>query len=178
MSQWTQLGLGAIASLGGGALACFLFDKLVRAWLHVPKPDTPSLRVPSWFTGTIERVFFTALVAFDVSGYPTAMIAWLVAKMAVTWTGRGTTRNDSEEEAKRANDYRISSMITLLNGLVSMTFALIGGLITQYALSPEEENPDERASIILEIPSAQTLPDSASTQFVRAGSRGAAQIRV
>jgi hypothetical protein len=157
MSDWTLLGLGAIASLGGGALACLLFDKVVRAWLHAPRPDMPRLRVPSWFTGTLERIFFTALVAFDVAGYPTAMIAWLVAKMAVTWTGRGAARNDSEEEVKRASDYRLSSMITLLNGLVSMTFALAGGLIMQYALSPVEDNPDERASIILKNPASARL---------------------
>jgi len=157
MSQWTQLGFGAITSLLGGALACFLFDKLVRRWLGAPKPDAPRRRVPSWFTGTIERIFFTTLVAFDVAGYPVAMIVWLAAKMAATWTGRGTPRNDTEEEAKQANDYRISSSITLVNGLVSMMFALIGGLIMQYALAPDDDDSNEQASIHLTIP-AQLLP--------------------
>ena len=155
MSQWTLLGLGAITSLLGGALACFVFDRLVRRWLGAPNPDAPRRRVPPWFTGTIERIFFTTLVVFDVSGYPVAMIVWLAAKMAATWTGRGTPRNDSEEEeAKRANDYRISSSITLMNGLVSMTFALIGGLIMHYALAPDDDSTDEQASFSLTIPAA------------------------
>src|SRR5579862_495308 len=154
MSQWTLLSIGAITSLGGGALACLLFDRLVRRWLGAPKPDAPRRRVPSWFTGTIERVFFTTLVALDVAGYPIAMIVWLAAKMAATWTGRGTPRSDSEEEVKRANDYRSSSSITLLNGLVSMTFALIGGLIMQYALEPDDDSANEQASFTLTVPVA------------------------
>ncbi len=154
MSQWTLIGAGVFTSLGLGALGCFLFDKWVRAWLGAPKPEAPRRRVPSWFTGTIERIFFTLLVAFDISGFPIAMIAWLAVKMAVTWSDRGTARNDSEEEAKRADGYRISSSITLLNGLVSMTFALIGGLIIQYAISLDDDYPDERASISLAIPGA------------------------
>jgi hypothetical protein len=159
MSQWTLLGIGAITSLGVGALACFLFDKFARAWLDAPEPDTPRLRVPGWLTGTIERIFFTTLVAFDISGYPTAMIGWLVAKMAVTWTGRGTPKTDAEADANRADDYRISNLITLLNGLVSMTFALIGGLIIQYALSPEESS-DQRASFTSTAPAERSHIDT------------------
>ena len=158
MSQWTLIWIGAITSLAGGAIACALFDKVVRTWLGAPKPGTPRQRMPSWLAGTIERIFFTILVTFDVSGYAPAMILWLLVKMAVTWTGRGTARDDSEEEAKRANDYRVSSSITLLNGLVSMIFALVGGLIIQYALEPADDEPDNHATFSMSIPDAPYRP--------------------
>lgn len=160
MSQWTLIWIGVATSLVGGAIGCSLFDKLVRRWLGAPKPEAPRRRMPAWLTGMIERIFFTILVTFDVSGYPIAMIVWLVAKMAATWTGRGTPRDDSEEEVKRAHDYRISSSITLMNGLVSMIFALIGGLIMQYALSPADDDlPDDRASIELRLVERSSLGD-------------------
>ena len=44
--------------------------------------------VPSWLTGTIERLFFTTAVAFELSGVATAMMAWMGVKLAANWNRR------------------------------------------------------------------------------------------
>lgn len=70
-------------------------------------------------TGLVERTFFTLVIAFDVSGGAIAMIAWLGAKMAVNW-------NRLSGESAVARGF---SMTALQTGMVSLFFALVGGLI-------------------------------------------------
>lgn len=70
-------------------------------------------------TGIVERLFFTIVVAFDLSGAAVAMIAWLGAKMAVNWN-----RLSGESSATRG-----FSMTAIQTGMVSLFFALIGGLV-------------------------------------------------
>jgi hypothetical protein len=70
-------------------------------------------------TGIAERFFFTLIIAFDVSGGAVAMIAWLGAKMAVNWN-----RLSGENPVARG-----FSMTALQTGMVSLFFALLGGLI-------------------------------------------------
>jgi len=65
-------------------------------------------------TGIIERVFFTVVVAFDVSGTATAMMGWIAIKMAAVWN---------------VSQPRAATIFTALGGLMSMFFALTGGLI-------------------------------------------------
>lgn len=69
--------------------------------------------------GAIERLFFTILVALDVTGWPIAMMAWLGAKMAAN---RNRVPADLE-------DNRLMAICSLLAGLVAMLFAMAGGLI-------------------------------------------------
>lgn len=82
------------------------------------RDQLPSKRLPM-ITGVIERTFFTFIVAFDVSGGAIAMMAWLAAKMAVNWN-----RVSVSDSATRG-----FSMTALQAGMVSLFFALIGGLI-------------------------------------------------
>jgi hypothetical protein len=79
----------------------------------------PRVGVPAWLTGLVERVFFTVLVAVEVPGVPTAMIAWLGAKMAANWN-----RQPGDGPAVRAG-----AVTALLGGLLSMLFAYVGGWI-------------------------------------------------
>jgi len=69
-------------------------------------------------TGIIERIFFTIIVAFNVSGGAVAMIAWIGAKMAINWN-----RLSGENPVARA-----FAMTAFQAGIVSLFFALIGGL--------------------------------------------------
>lgn len=97
----------------------------------VKATDVPGDLIPGSVTGFIERFFFTLLVAFDVSGTGVAMMGWISVKMASGWNTRA--RSDGEEWAKAVG----KSFIALLAGLVSMTFALIGGLvIREFGLDP------------------------------------------
>jgi len=108
-------------SLVVGALIVSLFVWLLRWWLGIPRKRTDGgPAVPTWLTGTVERLFFVPLVAFEVSGFPTAMVGWLAVKLASNWNRVGAT-NDPIARA-----YAFSA---LLAGLLSMLFACVGGWI-------------------------------------------------
>jgi len=75
--------------------------------------------VPSWLTGTIERLFFTVAVAFDLSGVATAMMTWMLIKLAANWN-RPTAPPDPVGAL---------ALSAALGGLASMFFAMTGGMI-------------------------------------------------
>ena len=75
--------------------------------------------------GTCERFIFTMAVAFGLSGTVVGMMAWLALKMATYWNSPGFALNNEEDQFKRAR----FALSAALAGLISMTFALIGGLI-------------------------------------------------
>jgi len=72
-------------------------------------------------TGYIERLFFTILVGFDVSGTATAMMVWAGSKMAADWL---IVIRKEEVQWKRQ-----VAFTGLLGTMISLLFALIGGLI-------------------------------------------------
>lgn len=74
-------------------------------------------------TGTIERLFFTILVGFNVSGTATAMIAWMTVKMATNWL---LVIKDENVAWKRHVAFS-----ALLGTMISLFIALIGGLIVR-----------------------------------------------
>ena len=76
--------------------------------------------------GIIERVVFTAFVAFDLSGTVVAMMGWLAVKM-VTNLNRG--------DLPKGEMTRQRAMTGLLGGMVSMFFALVGGLLCRLKIS-------------------------------------------
>jgi hypothetical protein len=76
-------------------------------------------RTPAALTGFVERVFFTILVASNVSDILTGMIGWLALKLGANWQ----SRKDEMDEEVRTN-YAFSA---LLAGLVSMLMAYLGG---------------------------------------------------
>ena len=80
-----------------------------------------SLYVSSKLVGSIERLFFTILVAFNVSGTATAMIVWISVKMATDW----------QRILKPDGGLGIRSLAftALLGSMISLFFAVIGGLI-------------------------------------------------
>jgi hypothetical protein len=76
-----------------------------------------------WITGTIERLFFTILVGFNVSGTATAMIGWISVKMGVDWL------LVLKDERKAKAWQRQLAFSALLGSIISLIFALIGGLM-------------------------------------------------
>jgi len=87
-----------------------------------PKPDEKDAPkgVPPSLTGIIERLFFTVIVAFNVSGFISAMVGWLALKLATNWNRKFW------DDTYSARLYGFSALIA---GLVSMLFAFLGGLI-------------------------------------------------
>ena len=73
--------------------------------------------IPPGLTGVIERLFFTVAVAFELSGVATAMMAWIAIKLAADWNRPSTTPDTA------------GTLSAALGGLVSMLFAVTGGLI-------------------------------------------------
>jgi len=80
-------------------------------------------RIPPDMTGTLERIFFTLMVAFDISGTATAMIAWMALKMTAHWNSPEAAKMGSGD--REIVTRRFSALIT---GMVSLTIAVIGGL--------------------------------------------------
>ena len=68
----------------------------------------------------LERGFFTIIVAFNVSGAAIAMISWIIVKMATNWHIIAR----SEKPLDRG-----VALSSLLGSMISMSFALIGGLV-------------------------------------------------
>lgn len=116
MMQWIS-GLGFSLLVGG--VITWLFLRLLRSTLG-EMPRLSHKGIPSWLTGGVERLFFTVLVGLEVPGAPAAMIGWLALKLATDWN-----HPDWKEKAA-AREFALSA---LLGGLISMLFALIGGLV-------------------------------------------------
>ncbi len=128
LARWV-FGLGIFA-LGIGWLCTGLFLKGIRS--HIKNKATERdeaglyedimtpLDVPSWLIGIMERTFFVILVTFDLSATAVAMIAWLTVKMLYNWNILTEEKNIT---------IRSLAFSALLGNIVSMLFALIGGLI-------------------------------------------------
>ncbi len=96
-----------------------MFEKLEIS--HVRERLLGTRIVPPWITGTAESVFFTTAVFFSMSGVLIAMMLWITLKMAAKWGARG-------DRTKGIHYVRLTA---LLGGLISMFFALVGGLIAR-----------------------------------------------
>ena len=84
--------------------------------------------VPSWWVGSLERLFFTIVVGFSGAGVGSAiMMAWLGVKAAINWK-----HQIAKEEAKQ--EILNASQVSLFASLLSFLFALIGGLIFHLAM--------------------------------------------
>lgn len=118
MATWL---VGFALSLFGGGVAAWAFLAFARRVSDAgSKPESGARRVRPVLTGVVERTFFTFLVAFNVSGYATAMIGWLALKLATNW---------NHPAWKDSPAIRTHGLLALLAGLISMLFAFIGGSI-------------------------------------------------
>jgi hypothetical protein len=125
---WFTWAIGLGVSIVIGRFVTWGFLETLRWHMHIPETNLdPSTRgVPAWFTGAAERLFFTVLVAFHMSGVTVAMIAWIAAKLDANWNRSSLDEPKYDRDTiRRAR----GSFSILLAGLVSMLFALLGGLI-------------------------------------------------
>jgi hypothetical protein len=120
--------IGLLVALVAGH---FLVEEfLCRLRKHMGmNPEQAPGQVPRSLTGFLERVFFVALIGFQVQEAVPAMIGWLGVKIAANW-GRSPPEGESLENRTR---YAFSALVA---GLVSMFFALIGGLIAAGEIWP------------------------------------------
>ena len=128
-SRWF-FGLGIFA-LGIGWLSTFLLLNVLRSYIKTKAAERKELEVydefmtaadiPSWLIGLGERTFFAILVAFNVSATAVAMIVWVAVKMLYDWNILWRQRENIT--------IRSLALSGLLGNIVSMLFALIGGLI-------------------------------------------------
>ena len=119
VSNWFFLGL--LLSVHGGAIFTFLLNFILEKYdRQLKKQNKPN--VPSCLTGFIERFIFTAVIGVaGTTSLPYVgglMGGWLGLKLAANWQ-------------QRHDDFaRARGILALINGLVSLFFTLIGGLIT------------------------------------------------
>lgn len=120
-------------SLVFGHFAAGEFLKKLRAHMKIKKEVSKRCgdfnTIPPWLLGSVERLMFTFVVAFNLPGAAVAMMAWLAAKMAANWGSRVAANKNDGVETERLLQLRLSA---LLAGLVSMFFAMAGGLIIGY----------------------------------------------
>jgi len=126
--------IGLFISLGFGYLVTSNCDEYFMHKIEVefpnkndrngiPEPDERAKGFDVRIIGTLERLFFTLLVGFSISGVGGMMIAWITVKMYI-----------KNELPLKSVGGRAFSTRTLLLNLISMLFALIGGLFIKMAL--------------------------------------------
>lgn len=94
--------------------------------------------------GYVERLFFSTFVTLSPISAGTSMIIWLGLKMAINWKRHEAhkylfNKDDSNDKYDNSQKQWITehldqsfAMISLNSGLLSLTFAFIGGLVIRY----------------------------------------------
>ena len=109
-------------AVGWAVTGTFLWG--LRKYFDVEKSNDEKT-VPPWLTGLIERLFFTIVVAVNLPGAAIAMITWVTVKMATHW---------NKVSSSDIPNGRFLVFSGLLAGLVSMLFAMLGGLIIRHGV--------------------------------------------
>ena len=121
-----RLVFGLLVALGVGHIGLEWVLPWLRGKMGLSAADLqkvrPRYRVEPWLTGLVERLFFAGLVAWEAGGAGLTMIAWLAAKMAANWERPNPEVEDRDAQIGLA-------FSALIAGLLSMFFALVGGLI-------------------------------------------------
>lgn len=105
--------------LGGIVTGSFLHLLRKRLGVDIATIDeNPQLsKVPRSLVGIIERLFFAIAVAFNLSGIIIGMIGWITVKMVSNWN------------RPELGNHPTGAFTALLGNMVSMLFAMVGGLI-------------------------------------------------
>lgn len=127
--------LGPVVALVLGHLWTTSFLKVMRNRVYhravkdeeeIDPLFTVSLAVPATVLGVIERIFFGALVAFDISATGAAMVTWILVKMATDWHRILAQKGELGPRAL--------AFTSLSASMISLFFALIGGLMCRTAI--------------------------------------------
>ncbi len=97
-------------------------------------PLALSPNVPGWALGLIERLVFTMAIAvnFSPNGMAVGVAGWIGLKMAVGWS---EGRNLQDEKFRK---WKHRAFSALLGSLVSMAFAVMGGMICRLEITASE----------------------------------------
>jgi hypothetical protein len=121
VKQWF-IGLVLVSMLSGYFLSYFWYFCICKIMKVVPEyslfPELPKGRVGP-LTGIIERIFFTVLIATNMSGVATAMVGWIVFKNTTLW------REPIEPIDKNPN----TRYVRIISSIGSMLIAIIGAYI-------------------------------------------------
>lgn len=110
--------LGLYISLFLGGFFTTLFRRyIMKANGQNDTGEPEKINDRAWIFGSLERLFFTLAAAISVGGAVIAMMIWVGMKMITL----GFWQQNAEPSTKAAMNY-------LTISLVSMVFALIGGL--------------------------------------------------
>jgi hypothetical protein len=109
--------VGLVVALLVGGLVTGWFLGGLRSYLKIAKPSGRD--VPNWLIGLSERLFFTVVVAYNISGAAVAMMVWIVLKIVPNW----------ELYVRHGPSNKPLVWSSILASLCSMFFALLGGLI-------------------------------------------------
>lgn len=125
--SWTY---GFLVSLLLGTIVSTIFIKLIRHFKDLKNIEKDKLdskhRIGGFFIGIIERIFFTVCTAFNLSGLVIGIIGWLTIKMA--------SNHNLLNGQERTSESRNLALSALLGGLISMLFAILGGLIARESI--------------------------------------------
>jgi hypothetical protein len=123
---WKALMAGLTFSLMVGAVVVPTFQRGLEFRVGLPRRDE-GVRIPPSLTGHIERLLFTLIVAFEISGAAPAMITWVAVKMAANWnSAEAQSETGGKPNAREILNRRFSALLT---SAVSLLVALIGGVI-------------------------------------------------
>jgi hypothetical protein len=111
---------GLLFSMVLGAIVVWLFWLAVGWWSDLPLKKDLERSTGNLLTGSVERGFFTLVVAYKVGDPVAAMMAWIAIKLAANW-GHYSQAKDPK--------IRKHAFRAILTGMVSMLLALIGGRI-------------------------------------------------
>ena len=144
METLLRLTIGVVFSLFVGHLLIKKILKILRTYIRfdVSGINVAEREIPPWLVGILERSFFTVVIAFDVSAAGAAIMAWVAIKMATDWNRinvKNVPPSGAPPSAKSTvpinsstideATLRVFALSALYGSLLSMFFALIGGLI-------------------------------------------------
>jgi hypothetical protein len=95
---------------------------------------TKELDVKGFLVGIVERLLFTMLVAYNISGVVAGMFTYIMIKMAIDWIPQLQKSFQQDEEDSLRIGARSLVFVSLLGSLISMLFAVLGGLIWYWGI--------------------------------------------
>jgi hypothetical protein len=125
-ATWT-IGLVVVSLLLGSVVSWLVWKALHSFTISTarskrwPFEEADAEKIPfyAFLAGILERLFFTILVAFGGAAIAPALVLWMIAKMTTGWN----------RITKPGVFYRMLAFSGLISSLISMIFAVLGGLI-------------------------------------------------
>ncbi|WP_157468134.1 hypothetical protein [Desulfatibacillum aliphaticivorans] len=109
-------------------------EKECRGWeidVNICQQSIFRVNILAATVGHVERIFFTVATIISPASGPAVMVGWLALKMATNWHPYSSSSTKCKEESQVL---RAKAMGAVSSGLLSMLFALFGGLLCRLGL--------------------------------------------